>query len=158
MDGKKPLQEHISVRENLLYNIYFLLINKFSRISYTSLHLYLFLLFFQMLMKYLKINVLYEWTALSRQVFRQGFTSRFIVKGERFYDYFSVVFLGKNSNFLLLNLTTSSKNWGSLWGKKLTKAIKQIPSIKTSSKSDSFYLKEYSPLKENTSTKRNGFH
>ena len=68
----------------------------------TGLHLCSFLLFFQMLIKYLKINVLlYEWTALSRLFFRHGFTSLFIVKGERFYDYFSVtIFLGKNSNFL----------------------------------------------------------
>ena len=101
MDGKEPLYEHISVWENLLYNIHFLLI-KFSRISYTSLHLCSFLFFIQMLIKYLKINVLYEWTALSRQFFRHGLKSLFIVKGERFYDYFSVtIYLGKNSNFLV---------------------------------------------------------
>ena len=130
MDGKEPLQEHISVWENLLYNIYFLLI-KFSRISYKGIHLCPFLLFFQILMKYLKINALYKWTPLSRQFFRHGSTSLFFVKGERFYNYFYVtIFLGKNSNFPLLNLTTSSKNWGSLQEKKSTKAIKQNPSFK----------------------------
>ena len=35
MDGKEPLQEHISVLENLLYNIHFLLI-KFPRIRHTG--------------------------------------------------------------------------------------------------------------------------
>ena len=89
MDGKEVLQEYISVWENLLCNIYFLLI-KFSRISCIGLHLYPFLLFIQMLIKYLKINVVYEWTALSRQSFGHGFTSLFIVKGEGFYDYLSV--------------------------------------------------------------------
>ena len=79
MDGKEVLQEYISVWENLLCNIYFLLI-KFSRISCIGLHLYPFLLFIQMLIKYLKINVVYEWTALSRQSFGHGFTSLFIVK------------------------------------------------------------------------------
>ena len=135
---------------------------KFSRISYAGLHLYPFLLFFQMLMKYLQINVLYEWTTLPRQFFCHGFTSLFIVKGERFYDYFSVIIPWKNPNFLLLNLTTSSKNWESLQGKKLTKAIKQNPSIKTFTKNDSFHLNEYSPLKGNKTTKKkkkkNYFH
>ena len=66
-------------------------------------HLCSFPVFFQMLIKYLKINVLlYEWNALSRLFFRHGFTSLFIVKIERFYDYFSVtIFLGKNLNFLV---------------------------------------------------------
>ena len=73
MDGKVPLQEHISVWEKLLYNINFLLI-KFSRVSYTGLYLCLFLLLFQMLIKYFKINVLYQRTALSRRIFRHGFT------------------------------------------------------------------------------------
>ena len=55
MDGKEPLQEHASVWEKLLYNIYFLLI-KFSRISYADLHLCSLLFFFQMLIKHLKTN------------------------------------------------------------------------------------------------------
>ena len=55
--------------------IYFLLV-KFSRISYS-------VFFFQMLIKYLKINVLHEW---SWQFFANGFTSLFIVKGERFSE------------------------------------------------------------------------
>ena len=59
MGGKEPLQKHISVSENLLYNIYFLLV-KFSRVSYTDLHLCSFLLHFQVLIKYLKINVFYK--------------------------------------------------------------------------------------------------
>ena len=37
MDGKKPLQEYISVWQNLLCIIYFLLV-KFSWLSYTDLH------------------------------------------------------------------------------------------------------------------------
>ena len=53
-------QEHISVWENLPCNIYFLVI-KFSRIGYTGLTC---VLFFHMLIKYLRINVLYEWTTL----------------------------------------------------------------------------------------------
>ena len=96
MDGKEPLQEHISVWENLLYNIYFILI-KFLRIIYTGLHLCSFLFFFQILIKYLKINVLYEWAALSRQPFCHSFTSLFIVKGERLLS-----FSGKILTFLLL--------------------------------------------------------
>ena len=48
------------------------------------------------------MDLLYEWTALSRQFFRHGLTSVFIVKGERFYDYFSVtIILEKISNFLV---------------------------------------------------------
>ena len=108
MDGKEPLQEHISVWEKLLCNIYFLL-SKFSRISYTGLHLCSLLFFCQMLIKHLKINVLYEWTTITRQFFRHGFTSLFIFKGERFYDYFSVTFfLGKNSNFLVTYFVLNS--------------------------------------------------
>ena len=89
--------KHFHLRKATIQH-YFLLI-KFSRISYTGLQLYSFLLFFQMLIKYLKINVLlHEWTTLSRLFFRHDFTSLFIVKGERFYDYFSMtIFLGKNS-------------------------------------------------------------
>ena len=60
--------------------------------------------------------------------------------------------------WLLLNLTTSSKNWGSLQEKKINENHKKSPLIKTSTKSDSFHLKEYSPLKGNTSTKRNDFY
>ena len=98
---KEPFQEYISVWENLLYNIYFLSI-KFPQISYTGLHLCPFLLFFQMLIKYLKINVLYEWTALSRQSSRHGFTLLFIAKGKWFYDnLIFTIFLGKNSNFFV---------------------------------------------------------
>ena len=91
-----------SVWENILYNIHFLSI-KFSRISWTGLHLCSFFSFFQMLIKYLKINVLHdEWTAYSRHFFRHAFTSLFIVKSERFYDYFSVTILfGKKPNFLV---------------------------------------------------------
>ena len=89
MDEMETLQEHMSVWENLLNNIYFLLI-KFSRISFMGFHLCTFPLFFQMLIKYLRKNVLYEWTALSRQSFRHGPTSLFTVKGELFYDYVSV--------------------------------------------------------------------
>ena len=79
IDRKEPLQEHISVSENLLYNIYFLLI-KFSRISCTSLYLCPFLLFFQMLMKYLKINVLYEWNQLSQHFFATDLDHCFLWK------------------------------------------------------------------------------
>ena len=96
MDGKEPLQEHIYIWENLLYKIYSFLI-KFLRISYTDLHLCSFLFFFQILIKYLKINVLYEWAALSRQPFCHSFTSLFIVKGERLLS-----FSGKIQTFLLL--------------------------------------------------------
>ena len=43
-----------------------------------------------------------NWTLLSPQSFQHGFTSLFIVKSERFYDYLTVtIFLGKSSNFLV---------------------------------------------------------
>ena len=82
MDEMETLQEHLPIWENLLNNIYFLLI-KFSRISFMDFYLCTFPLFFQMLIKYLRKNVLYEWTALSRQSLRHGQVTVY-VKGECF--------------------------------------------------------------------------
>ena len=82
MDEMETLQEHFPIWENLLNNIYFLLI-KFSRISFMDFYLCTFPLFFQMLIKYLRKNVLYEWTALSRQSLRHGQVTVY-VKGECF--------------------------------------------------------------------------
>ena len=67
-------QEHISVWENLLRDIYFLLI-KFSRIIYAGFHLCSF---------FSDVNQIFK-DKLSIWMNR---TRLFIVKGEQFYDWF----------------------------------------------------------------------
>ena len=114
-------------------------------------------LFFQMLIKYLKVSVLYEWTAVHCLLFKAS--------GSMIFWNSWLIFLWKNSKlvmkdtkqthswianyeaafqnlsstnrnassekkslhhfeWLLLNLKTYSKNWGSLPVKKLTKTVK----------------------------------
>ena len=86
---------HFRLRKPFIQHIFLLI--KFSRISYTGLHLCPFLFFFQMLIKYLKINFLYEWTTLSRQFFRHGFTSLFIVNPNKAGLFEGSFFWGRGS-------------------------------------------------------------
>ena len=104
MDEMETLQEHIYVWENQLSNIYFLLI-KFSRISFMVFHLCTFPLFFQMLIKYFRINVLYEWIALSRQSFRHGPRHCLLLKASCFMTMSPwKVFLLTEAIFLFVSL------------------------------------------------------